>query len=100
VFERRTKLKPEFLDCHRRSSASSRNAASRSPARFEIPLIAYLGDTQPGPHLIREDVRKAQIVICECTFFEPDHKDRAKIGMHMHVWTTSPSGCACLNRTR
>ena len=52
---------------------------------LEIPLIAYLGDTQPGPHLVREDVRKAQIVICECTFFEPDHKDRAKVGMHMHV---------------
>jgi len=24
-------------------------------------------------------------VISECTFFEPDHKERAKIGMHLHV---------------
>jgi hypothetical protein len=52
---------------------------------LEIPLIAFTGDTAPGPHLIREDVRKAQIVIAECTFFEPDHKERAKVGMHMHL---------------
>ena len=23
--------------------------------------------------------------MCECTFFEPDHRERAKVGMHMHV---------------
>jgi ribonuclease Z len=52
---------------------------------FEIPLVAYTGDTAPGPHLVREDVRKAQILITECTFLEPDHKERAKVGMHMHI---------------
>ena len=52
---------------------------------FEIPLVAYTGDTAPGPHLIREDVRKAQVLITECTFMEPDHKERARVGMHMHV---------------
>ena len=25
---------------------------------LQIPILAYLGDTQPGPHLIREDVRQ------------------------------------------
>ena len=34
---------------------------------------------------MRADVRTSQIIICECTFFEGDHKDRAKIGQHMHV---------------
>jgi ribonuclease BN (tRNA processing enzyme) len=52
---------------------------------MEIPLLANMGDTAPGPHLVREEVRKAQIVICECTFTEPDHKERAKVGMHMHA---------------
>ena len=28
---------------------------------------------------------KAQIVISECTFTEADHKDRAKVGMHLHA---------------
>ena len=52
---------------------------------LEVPLIAYTGDTLPGPHLVRDDVRKAQVVVSECTFFEPEHKGRAKIGMHLHV---------------
>ena len=52
---------------------------------IEVPLVAYLGDTAPGPWLVREDVRKAQIAICECTFTEAEHADRAKIGMHMHA---------------
>ncbi len=35
--------------------------------------------------MVRNDVRKAEIIICECTFFEPDHRERAKVGMHMHI---------------
>ncbi|MCK6478070.1 MAG: MBL fold metallo-hydrolase [Phycisphaerales bacterium] len=85
VYERRTKLKPEFAEYPQEKLKELKDRGVEITRTLTIPLIAYLGDTQPGPHLIREDVRKAQIVICECTFFEPDHKDRAKIGMHMHV---------------
>ncbi|MCC6427879.1 MAG: hypothetical protein IT435_13795 [Phycisphaerales bacterium] len=85
IYERRTKLKPEFLEYPQEKLKELKDRGVEITRTLTIPLIAYLGDTQPGPHLIREDVRKAQIVICECTFFEPDHKDRAKIGMHMHV---------------
>ena len=52
---------------------------------LEIPLVAYMGDTLPGAHLVRNDVRKAELIICECTFFEPEHTERAKVGMHMHI---------------
>ena len=34
---------------------------------------------------MREDVRKAKVVICECTFTEPDQKQRAEVGKHMHA---------------
>ncbi len=85
VYEKRTKLKPEFLEYPQEKLKELKERGVEITRTLTIPQVAYLGDTQPGPHLIREDVRKAQIVICECTFFEPDHKDRAKIGMHMHV---------------
>ena len=52
---------------------------------LEIPLVAYIGDTAPGAHLIQEDILKAQIVVCECTFIDPEHKERARIGKHMHI---------------
>ncbi len=35
--------------------------------------------------MVSETVRKSQIVIAECTFIEPDHKDRARIGKHLHL---------------
>lgn len=85
VIEKRSKLKPEFVDLPQEKLRELKERGVEITRLLEIPLVAYLGDTQPGPHLIREDVRKAQVVISECTFFEPDHKDRAKIGMHLHV---------------
>lgn len=84
IVERRSKLKVEYLELPQEKLRELKDRGIEITRTLEIPLVAYLGDTGPGPHLIREDVRRAQVVICECTFFEPDHKDRAKIGMHMH----------------
>jgi ribonuclease Z len=85
IIEKRTKLKPEYVDFPQEKLKELKDRGVEITRTLEIPLIAYLGDTGPGPHLVREDVRKAQVIISECTFFEPDHKERAKVGMHLHV---------------
>lgn len=85
VVEMRSKLREEYLGLPQEKLRELRSRDVEITRTLEIPLVAYLGDTSPGGHLLRDDVRKAQIVICECTFFEPDHKGRAKIGKHMHV---------------
>lgn len=85
IYEKRSKLKPEFVDMPQEKLKELKDRGVEITRFLEIPHIAYLGDTQPGPHLIRDDVLKAQIVISECTFFEPEHKDRAKVGMHLHA---------------
>lgn len=85
IVERRSKLKPELEGLPQEKLKELKDRGEEITRILEIPLIAYLGDTQPGPHLIRDDVRRAQIIITECTFFEPDHRERAKIGQHMHV---------------
>ncbi|MFU8829386.1 MAG: hypothetical protein ACNA8P_08130, partial [Phycisphaerales bacterium] len=46
---------------------------------------SYLSDTAPGAALLRSDVLNSQIVIAECTFVDPEHNDRAKIGKHLHI---------------
>lgn len=83
--EKRSKLKPELVNLPQEKLKELKERGQEITRTLEIPLIAYLGDTAPGPHLVRADVRKAEIVICECTFFEPEHTERAKIGMHMHL---------------
>lgn len=85
VIERRSKLKPELVNLPQEKLKELKDRGQEITRTLEIPLVAYLGDTAPGPHLVRADIRKAEIVICECTFFEPEHVERAKIGMHMHV---------------
>jgi ribonuclease Z len=85
VVERRSKLKEEFAGLPQEKLRELKQRGTEITRSLEIPLVAYLGDTAPGPHLIRDDVRRSQVVICECTFTEEDHKDRAKVGMHMHV---------------
>lgn len=85
IVEKRTKLREEFAGLPQEKLREIKSRGQEITRDLEIPQIAYLGDTLPGAHLLREDVRKAQIIITECTFFEPDHRSRARIGMHLHA---------------
>ena len=85
IIEKRSKLRDEFAGLPQEKLRELKNRGEEITRQLEIPLIAYMGDTGPGPHLLRDEVRKAQVIITECTFFEPDHRSRAKIGMHLHV---------------
>lgn len=85
VIERRSKLKPEFAEYPQEKLRELKDKGVDITRTLYVPLVAFVGDTPPGPPLLREDVRKAQIIVCECTFVEDDHKDRAGIGKHMHI---------------
>jgi ribonuclease Z len=85
IYERRSKLKEEFYELPQEKLRELKDRGMEITRTLQVPLVAYVGDTAPGPVLVREDVRKAQIVLAECTFVEPDHRDRAKIGKHMHL---------------
>jgi len=85
IIEKRTKLKEHLVGLPQEKLRDMKQKGEDIVNHLEVPLLAYTGDTLPGAHLLRDDVRKAQIIISECTFFEPDHRERAKIGMHMHV---------------
>jgi ribonuclease Z len=56
----------------------------------EIPLVAYTGDTDVNPNLNRDEYRLAQLVITECTFFDEEHRQRARIGNHLHLHDLAP----------
>ena len=85
IIEKRTKLKEEYVGLPQDKLRELKDRGTDIVNHLEIPLVAYLGDTLPGPHLLEESVRNAKVIITECTFFEPEHKERAKIGMHLHV---------------
>lgn len=85
VLERRSKLKEEFRDLPQEKLRELRGRGVEITRQMEIPLVAYTGDTAPGEFLVRDEFADARIMIAECTFFEPDHNERARTGMHLHI---------------
>lgn len=81
----RDKLKPEYFGRPGQELAALRKAGVAIQYRTEVPLVTYLGDTAYGKVFDHADVQNAEILITECTFFEQDHKPRAKAGRHLHV---------------
>jgi ribonuclease Z len=81
----REKLKPEYFGRPGPELAALRRAGVDIQYRLEVPLVAFLGDTTAGPVFEQPDVVNAEILITECTFFDPDHRNKAKHGKHLHV---------------
>lgn len=85
VIERRSKLLPELVGLPQEKLVELKKQGQAITHTLEIPLICYTGDTAWGSHFDRPDVLNAKILITECTFLDPDHRDRAKVGKHLHL---------------
>ncbi len=85
VIDVRRKLKPEFHDRTGPELVAIKKTGVEIEYSVEVPLIAYCGDTALGAWTDLEPVRKARVLIIECTFFEAEHVRRARAGHHMHV---------------
>ncbi|HSW46159.1 MAG TPA: MBL fold metallo-hydrolase [Phycisphaerae bacterium] len=85
VIEVRKKLKPEYASYSGQQIVELKRTGQTVEYRLEVPKVAYCGDTQVGEFLDHDHVRNAEVLIFECTFFAPDHVDRARQGQHMHV---------------
>lgn len=85
LFERRNKLRDEYAALPQDRIRDLRLAGTEITRTIDIPIVAYTGDTEPAPFLFHSDFTDARIVIVECTFFDDDYRDRAKIGKHIHV---------------
>jgi ribonuclease Z len=81
----REKLKQEYIGKSGPELAQMRKQGIEIQYRLEVPLVAFLGDTTAGAVFDQPDVQNAEILITEITFFDPDHKHKAKAGKHLHV---------------
>jgi len=85
IIERRTKLREHLVGLPQEKLRELKSRGEEITRELWIPLMTYIADTEPGAHLLTPEVRESKIIICECTFFDAEHKDRARIGKHMHV---------------
>ena len=85
IIDVRRKLKPELIDKTGPELVALKKRGVEIEYTVEVPLIAFCGDTAEGTWLEQEMVRKARVLILECTFFEAENVRRARAGHHMHV---------------
>ncbi len=85
VVEKRQKLKPEYLELPGPKLANLRRSGEELTYTVEVPLVCYCGDTAYGEFFKLDWVRKAKVLILECTFVEEDHRSRAQAGYHLHL---------------
>jgi ribonuclease Z len=81
----REKLRPEYTQLTGEQIATLRRQGVEIQYKLEVPLVAYLGDTSYGEVFDHPDVMSANVLLCECTFFDAGHKGKAKAGKHLHV---------------
>ena len=81
----REKLKPEYAGLTGPELVALKKQNIEIQYRIEIPMVTFMGDTAAGEVFKNPDVVNAEVLITECTFFEEDHKKRAKVGRHLHM---------------
>ena len=85
VVEKRSKLREEYVGLPQSELVKIKEAGNPITYIKEVPLVTYMGDTAPGSHFTRDEVVNARVLITECTFIEAGHRDRARVGRHLHI---------------
>lgn len=84
VWERRKKLKPEYLSLSGPEIRDLKNSGVEITTEMRLPLVGYTGDTSPGGLDNNPDFYRTQILITEMTFVAPSHR-KEKIHKHGHM---------------
>ncbi len=86
VWERRKKLKPEFVGLSGEEIRDIRISGQEVSGEVRVPLVCYCGDTAPQGLDNCAAVYEAKILITELTFFRPEHrKDKIHKFGHTHL---------------
>ncbi|MBX6315905.1 MAG: metal-dependent hydrolase [Isosphaeraceae bacterium] len=86
VWERRKKLKPEYLHLSGEQIRDLRLSGVEVQSEIRLPKVAYLGDTAPAGLDAFPDVYRAELLILEMTFVAPQERpERIHKYGHMHL---------------
>jgi ribonuclease Z len=84
VWERRRKLKPEFIGQPGETIRDLRLSGKEVTQEIRIPRLAYLGDSAPGGLDACPAMYEAEVLITEVTFVAPRHR-KEKIHKFGHI---------------
>ncbi len=85
VIDVRYKLKEQYVGLAGPQIVELKDKGVEITRRLEVPMAAYLGDTERANYSDLPFVRNARALLIECTFFDDEHSYRAKAGRHVHL---------------
>ena len=86
VFERRFKLKKEYLDLSGEEIRKLREGGTEITVEKRTPLVGFVGDSTPQVFDEYPVLYKTKILISELTFVDPQHrKELIHKNGHMHI---------------
>lgn len=86
VWERRKKLKPQYHDLSGEQIRDLRLAGTEVSEERRVPILGYLGDSEPQGLDQCPEMYRARVLIAEMTFIAPAHrKDKIHKHGHMHL---------------
>lgn len=85
LIERRHKLKPDLSGKTGPELVALKKQGIAIEDETEVVLATYTGDTALGRFLELDFVKRSQVLLVECTFFDEEHRSRARAGRHIHV---------------
>jgi len=85
IIDIRRKLKEKYLGLEGPEIVELKNKGVEITEITEVPLVCYIGDTVAGDFSTLDCARDARVLIIECTFFEDEHRPRAREGRHIHI---------------
>lgn len=80
----RNKLKPEYQDLPGPELGALRQSGVEIAEAVTTPLMAFLGDTTPRVYEMHPELLDCKLIVGECTFLTPEHRDGAWKRKHTH----------------
>jgi ribonuclease Z len=84
IWDRRRKLREEYLGLPGERIRDLRLSGVEVTDEVRVPLVAYLGDSDPRAFDRCPDLFRAKVLITEVTFFDPHHR-RERIHKYGHI---------------
>ncbi|MDR2555836.1 MAG: hypothetical protein LBC64_10470 [Fibromonadaceae bacterium] len=85
VFCKKKKLKKEYIDYSREQIISLKKSGTEVTNDIREPIVSFMGDCLGESLWEEQHIWKSPVVVCECTFLDPDEVSMARKKGHTHI---------------
>jgi ribonuclease Z len=85
VFWKKKKLRKEYTECSRDEIIFLKKSGVEITNDVREPIVSFMGDSLGESLWEERHIWDSPVVVCECTFLDPDEKSMARKKSHTHI---------------